>query len=183
MSTGQFGVPSYDDLQVAISGARIPTANAPTWRDWNYGIAGGVTFPVLGFAVGNLFYFYIQTTHATKLGTMLDYHIHWSVPNNNAGRFQFQLDVIGAPVAGTFAKLVSSPFTAEKILSGADSGVHGLFDVANLDAINTTVSTLFICKLERIAASTAEYGSEVYVIFTDCHVQQDTNGSISEIIK
>jgi hypothetical protein len=180
---GNFGVVSYDDLQVSISGVRIPPANAPTWRDWNFGIGGGVLFPVLGFDVGDLFYFYIQTTHATKLSTTLDYHVHWSVPNNNAGRFRFRLDVIGAPVMGTFATLASSPFTAEKILSGADSGVHNLFDIADLNAINTTVSTVFICKLERIAATTAEYASEVYVFFNDCHVQQDSAGSVSEIIK
>jgi len=174
----------YDDLQVAISDAKIPTANAPTWVDWNYGIAGGVTFPVLAFDVGELLYFYIQTTHSTDLSTMLDHHIHYSVPSDSAGdRFQFQLDVIGAPINGQFAALASSPFAAEHTLGAAESGYHKLFDIAQLDAINTTVSTLYVCKLERIAATVDEYGSAVYVIFTDCHTLRDSNGSITETSK
>ena len=42
----------YDDLQVSISNIRVPASNAPTERLYDHGISGGLTFPVLGFAVG-----------------------------------------------------------------------------------------------------------------------------------
>jgi len=179
--TGRIGHGSYDDLQVAVSGGRLPPANAATWRTWDYGTGGGINFPVLGFDVGDRFEFFIQTTHKTQLSSVLDHHIHWSIPANSLGdRFQFQLDVIGAPIGSSFATLASSPFTVEYILDGTESGVHKLLDIANLDAINTTVSTCYICILTRIAATTNEYGPEVYVFFTDSHVFQDTAGSITE---
>lgn len=174
-------VPVYEDLQVSISQLRIPVANAPTWRTWNYGIGGGVQFSILGFDVGDRVDLFIQTSHSMKLSSILDYHIHWSIPSDSAGdRFQFQVDAIYAALDDAFAVATGSPFTSETVLTGSDSGIHKLSELASMDGLNSTVSTAFILKLTRIAASVNEYGNEIYLMFSDAHHLRDSLGSISE---
>jgi len=178
----------YDDLQVAISSARIPTANAPTWVDWDFGISGGVEFPVLAWDVGDLFYFYLQSTHSTKLSTVIDQHMHFAIADDvffiDGVSFRFQLDVVGAPINGTWAALASSPFTATYTIGTLSANKHLYLDLGDLDAINTGVSTLYVCKLSRIAVSSGvEYGGSVYTVFVDAHTLRDSNGSIAEASK
>ena len=177
--------PVYDDLQVSISNIRVPAANAPTERLYNHGIGGGVTFPVLGFAVNDYIYFDVQTNHACKLNTVLENHMHFILPNttNIGDKFQWQLDVIAAAVDVAFAVPTGSPFTAEHTIVASDDTHHRIMDIADIPAVNSTVSTLYSCVLTRIAASANEYASEVYVKFNDCHQLINTLGSRQEYTK
>lgn len=173
----------YDDMQVGISNIRVPVANAPTERLYNHGIGGGVTFPVLGFAVNDYLYFDVQTSHRMKLSTILDQHIHFMTPTDGSAtpdRFQFQIDVIAAPIGGNWAALTGSPFTAEHIIAADYTNYHGYFEICDYPAVNTTVSTIYKMKLTRIAATQDEYAGEVYVEFIDCHYQINTMGSRQE---
>ncbi|MDA3807665.1 MAG: hypothetical protein PF440_07115 [Thiomicrorhabdus sp.] len=175
--------PVYEDLQVSISSIRVPAANFPTERLYNHGITAGVTFPVLGFTVNDYIYFDVQTHHAMKLNTILDSHMHYMTPTDGSGtpdRFQFQLDVIAAGITGSWAVPSGSPFTSEHIITDDYTNSHELLEIADIPAANTTVSSVYSCKLTRIAATQDEYASEVYLKFTDCHFQKDTLGSEDE---
>ena len=176
---------AFDDIQVSISQVRVPASSAPAERLYAFGIGGGVTFPTLGFAVGDYLYFDIQSTHSMKLSTILSQHIHFTLPNttNIGDKAQFQLDVIAAAVDGQWAVPAGSPYTAEITVATNDNTYHRIKVVGDIAAVNTTVSTLYKCKLTRIAASGSEYGSEVYVNFMDGHVQKDDIGSSQEYIK
>jgi len=170
--------PVYEDLQVSISNVRVPASNAPTERLYNHGIGGGVTFPVLGFAVGDYFYFDLQTSHSMKLSTILDNHFHYMTPTDGTGdRFKFQLDLIAAPIDGNWAVPTGSPFTTEVTMAADLSNSHKIEEIADIPAVNTTVSTLYKCKFTRIAASADEYAGEVYIEFNDSHYQKNTMGS------
>lgn len=174
----------WDDLQVGISNIRIPVSNAPTERLYNGGIAGGVTFPFLGFAVGEYLYFDMQSPHSMLIQSILDSHIHYTTPTDGTGnRFQFQLDVIACPVSGTWAAPTGSPFTSERLMDSDDSTSQMYFDIATIPAVNTGVSTLYKCKLTRIAATQDEYAGEVYVSFLDSHYKVDSLGSRQEFTK
>ena len=172
---------SYDDQQVGISNVN-KGVTAPTDRLYNHGIGGGVTFNVLGFAVNDFIYFDVQTSHSMKLNTILDCHMHFILPNttNVGDKFQFQLDVIAAGIGGTYAVPTGSPFTAEHTIVAGDNTDHGYLELGDIPASNTTVSTIYTCKLTRIAASANEYGSEVYLKYIDCHYQKDSLGSREE---
>ena len=168
----------WDDLQVAFSTAKLPAANAPTWATFDFNIGSGVAYNVLGFGVNDYVDFYVQTNHAQKLNFYIEDHIHWTVPSDSLGdKFQFQLDVIAAGIGEDFAVPTGSPFTAEHTLDGTESGKHNYFDIADVPAFNTTVSSLAICRFKRIAATSDEYGSDVYVIYNDFHVLKDDIGS------
>jgi len=177
-------VPAYDDIQVSTAQFARPASQAPTWRDWDYGISGGVQFRVLGFDVNNNADLFIQSSHAMKLQSALDYHIHWSIPSDSAAdRFRFQVDAIAAGVDGDFAVVSGSPFTVEYTLDGTESGKHKILDLADLEDVNTTVSTAYIIKLTRIAATVNEYSPEVYLVFSDGHYLIDALGSREEYVK
>lgn len=170
---------TWDDIQVGISNIRIPVANAPTERLYNHGIGGGVTFPVLGFALNNYLYFDVQTSHSMKLSTILNNHIHFILPNttNIGDKFKFQLDVIVAGINVAFAAPAGTPFTAEHTIVANDNTTHRLLNIANVPAANTTISTLYSCRFTRVAASANEYASEVYIKYIDCHYEKDSTGS------
>jgi len=175
----------YEDLQVSISNIRVPAVNTPTERLYNHGIGGGITFPVLGFIVDDYMYFDVQTHHAAQLNQIIDNHIHWILPNTTdiGDKFKFQLDVIAAGVNAAFAVPTGSPFTAEHTIVANDNTNHRVLQLADIPAVNSTVSTIYSCVLTRIAASADEYGSEVYIKFNDCHYLKDTCGSRSEDTK
>jgi len=174
----------WDDLQVALSSAKVPASSAPTWRVHDFGIGGGVAFSVLGFAVGDYIDFYIQTSHSQKLNTILEDHLHGTIPTDDSGKkIRWQLDVIAAGIGETWAVTSGSPYTAEMTLTGAEAGKHNYFDIAEIAAANTTVSSVYLCRLTRIAASSDEYGSEVYLVYNDAHFMKDTIGSLSETSK
>ena len=118
------------------------------------------------------------------LSSVIDNHIHFCTPTDGTGdRFKFQLDVIAAPIDGTWAVPTGSPFSAEHTIAADYSTLHKLFDIADIPAVNTTVSTMYKCKLTRIAADADEYAGEVYVDFFDGHYQRDTNGSETQSTK
>ncbi len=174
----------WDDIQVSISTARTPAANAPTWRTYNYGIGGGIAYPALGFDTNDYVDYFIQTSHSQQLNTILEKHLHYTLPSDSAGdRFQFQLDVIAAGIGEDFAVVAGSPFAAEHLLTGVESGRHNYFDIVDIPGVNTTVSTNYIVRLTRIAATVNDYAPEVYVIFDDCHYLKDDNGSRQEHTK
>ena len=173
----------YEDIQVFISTAKVPASSAPTWTTWNFGV-GAVGFAVLGFSVGDYLDFYIQTSHTMELNSVLDNHIHYTIPTNAKGnKFKFQLDVIAAGVNVMFAAPVGTPFTAEETLDGTEAGMHKLLELANIPGVNTTVSSIYICRLTRIAASSNEYPYDVYVLFNDSHYVRNDTGSITEYTK
>jgi len=175
----------YEDLQVDVGRVRFPGVSDPTWTTYNHGVGGGVAFDVLGFSVGDRVDFDVQTFHAMKLNTILDCHIHFILPNTTdiGDKFQFQIDVIAAGINGQFAVPTGSPFSSEHTIVANDNTHHRILDIADIPASNTTVSSLYTFRLTRIAASSDEYGSRVYVKYIDCHCQIDDRGSQDETSK
>jgi len=175
----------WDDMQVSISNLTIPAADYPDPALYNMGIGGGVTFPVLGFALNEYIYFDVQTSHGMKLNSILDDHIHFILPNTTTigNKFKFRLDVVAAAPNAVFAVPAGSPYTKEHTVAANDNTTHRILDIADIPAVNSGVSTIYKCKLTRVAASAGEYGSDVYLLFTDCHYQVDSLGSREEYVK
>lgn len=174
----------WDDIPTSIMNVKLPNSGAPLEVVWNHGVVGGVTFPSLGFDVGEYVYIIVQTPHSMKLNTILNQHIHFSTPTDGTGdKFKFQLDVIVAGVNGAWSVPTGSPFTAETTMAEDLTGKHSILDLADIPASNNTVSTLYKMKLTRIAASADEYSGRVYVEFNDGHFEMDDLGSKDEYIK
>lgn len=176
--------PVWEDLQINLSSARLPAASAPTWRVHDFGVAGGLDYSVLGFGIGDYIDIYAQTTHSMKINSLLDLHLHGTLPSDDAGKkVAWEFTVIGAGIGSDWVAKTGSPFTAEMTLDGTQAGKHNLFEVANIEAGNSTVSSVFIGRLKRIAASSDDYPNEVYLVYADCHYQKNTMGSRTESSK
>ena len=174
----------WDDMQVSLSSARVPAASAPTWREHDFGVGGGVDYNVFGFAIGDYIDLYVQTSHSMKLDSVMDLHLHGTIPSDSTGdKIKWQLDVIAAGIGGAWAVPSGSPYTAEFTLDGTQAGNHNMFEIADLPAVNTTISSIYIGRLTRIAASSDDYAPEVYLVYADCHYQKDTIGSELELSK
>jgi hypothetical protein len=175
----------YDDIQGGVSSSRRFDVNPPADREYDYGISSGVDFACAGFAVDEGVYLTVQSPHAMKLNSALEQHFHWTVPTSASGKkIKFQLDVIASGVDGAWVKPASSPFTVEVTLDGTENTKHNLAEFGEIEAANTTVSSLYKMKFHRIAASSDEYSGEVYVDFIDGHFQQDqARGSRTEYVK
>ena len=94
--------------------------------------------------------------------------------------------MIGAGITEAFAVPTGSPFTSETLLGANRAGYHNLLELADIPAINTTVSSIYKCRLTRINPATdpsVYYGSEVYIIFDDSHYIKDRTGSREEDAK
>lgn len=178
------GTVSYEDLQVSMNNI-AKGASAPADRTYAHGVGGGIAYPVLGFAKGNYIWFDVQTAHSTKLNTVLDCHIHFVLPNTTTvgHKIVWQLDVIAAGVDGTWNVPSGSPYTATHTVAANDDTQHRLLALADIASSNTTVSTIYKCKLTRIDGTATEYASEVYLEYVDCHYQMDTLGSFDETEK
>lgn len=175
------GQVAYDDLQSSVSMAKLPAANAPAWTAITL---GGLATEVLAFEVNDYVDLFIQSNHSVKLSTILDNHIHWTLgTDENGKKFQFQLTGCAAPIGGTFTSI--GTISSGDYTLASNAGKHNYFEVGHLPAINTTVSSLYIVRLKRIAAADAanETARLIYVIFNDNHVEMDRFGSLSEATK
>jgi len=181
----QAGTVGYDDLQGAVVSSRKLAGKEPAERLFNYGITSGVEFVTDGFAVGEAVQITIQTKHANKILSALDEHLHFTTPTDATGdRMKWQMDVIYADVGDAYSVPTGSPFTAEHTFVDGTAGTHGIFDVADVPAVNDGVSGIFKILVTRIAASQDEYSGEIYVDYIDGHIQNDQErGSRTEYTK
>lgn len=175
---------AFEDIQVNVALGKLPGDAPPSWTTFAYGIGGGVTFAVMGWSVNEYLDFTVQTKHAMQLNSKLHVHLHYTVPSNaNGTKIKFQLDCIAAGVDTAFAVPTGSPFSNEATLTAAEAGYHRLLEVGEIPAVNTTVSTLYECRLKRIAATSNDYEPDVYVRYIDCHFEADGVGSKDEYSK
>ena len=180
---GQAGstIYTYEDLQVSAGQIIRPGGSDPTWRTYNLGIGAGVVYSLLGFATGNHVDYWVQTSHSMALSTVLEIHVHWMTPTSDVGKkIKFQLDVVSASLGGTYAVVAGSPFVKEIDLLGSENTNHMISTLADIPAVNTTVSTLYAVKFTRIVSAATAYASEVYVKYIDCHIKLNTLGSLQE---
>ena len=171
----------YDDIQGGLGQLQRPGISDPTWRTYNLGIGGGPVFSVLGFALNQYVDIWVESFHSMKLSTVLCNHMHWIIPSDSVGdKIKFEIAVAYANIDESFAAAAGSPFSAEHVVDGTESTKHKYLDIGDIPAVNTEVSCVYAIQLKRVAASSDDFGPEVYMLFNDNHVSLDTGGSLQE---
>ena len=179
---GPAGAPStYDDMQGAVSSARVPAANAPTWTNITL---DGFTTQALAFDTNDYIDIFIQTSHSIKLDQAIDYHIHWMIGAEDSGdEFQFQISGVAAGIGGSFTS-IGTIKSGDVVLTGSDTGKHHYLDIGEIPALNTTISSAYIIRLTRIAPDDGlDTAENIFVLFSDGHPLFDTIGSLNETSK
>ena len=172
---------NYNDMLGSISSARVPTSSAPTWTSITL---DGFTTQALAFDTNDYIDLFVQTSHGAQLNQIIDNHIHWTIATNDAGdEFQFQLTGVGAGVGDSFTS-IGTIKSGDYTLVGDEADKHNLLDIGDIPAINTTVSSVYILRLTRIAPDDGNDTTEnIYVLFNDSHMKFDQSGSRQEYTK
>lgn len=172
----------YEDLQISFATAKIPGGSSATWE--NITLDGFAT-QIMALDTNDYAEIFVQTTHAVKLQTLIDNHIHWTINADDVGKkIAFTITGVGAGIGSAFTSVgtITSP---DYTLVANDAKKHKFLEIGDIPAtFNSTVSTCFILRLTRVAPSAGvDTGEKIYIIFNDCHVQWDTLGSLQETSK
>lgn len=169
----------YDDLQVTISGVRLLGASDPSWTDVTL---DGVTVQLLTFDTNQEIELFVQTTHSTKLNTLIESHMHWTVGTGSSddNYMAFEITGVGAPIGGQFTSIGTLTSNDAQVTSTTESN-HNYLDIGEIpNTFNDEVSTVFILKLKRVAPIGTDSTANISIVFSDCHIQKDTAGSLKE---
>jgi hypothetical protein len=169
--------PVYDDLAVSMINAKVPVANAPTWRDYLQ-----TQVPAFSSSQVNVLYFSAQLPHSYKEGTNLEFHIHLVYPDSNGKNSVWYFSYSWANIGDDFPAPTT---TTVGIPSPANADNHRLSEiVASIDGTGKTISSVLLCSIQRLGNDLEDtYDNEIYLISSDFHFQADTLGSSAMLAK
>ena len=178
----------YTDILGSTDSARGLDGKQLTTVAYDYG-AGGVTFAANKMAIGNIAYLTYQSPHEMKLMTILEQHLHFCTKVDESGKsVRFLLNAVAAGVWQPYAS-VATNIDVEYTIAPHDSidpdaGKHWLMELANTTAANSTVSSIWKIRLERLTPAGTDLASDLYIDFIDGHIQIDQErGSREEYVK
>lgn len=167
----------WDDLQVQVSGVRLPAASAPTYTSYK-----GTEILTFGKTGTNTIHFNAQVPHRYKQGTDLEFHIHLAYPNNGAGGTVWSMTYSWANINGNFPGVTT---TTKTITSPEVTDRHQLGKiVSSISASTMTISSILLCSLSRLGGDGEDtYDNDIYLVGLDFHYQIDGFGSREEASK
>lgn len=174
----------WDDLRFPIESTTAITGKEPDEVAYKSGVVYGFNSTQnQGVA------FNAQLPHALKLGTDLDFHIHCVLETDGAGagveNIKFDFTYCWAYINGDFGTPTTLTVTLD--VQNLVSNRHYLLDVGDVLETNAGgadgVSSMLICSLARDNTVANDYGSSVYLLEADFHIQLDSQGSRQEAIK
>ena len=176
MAQGRFSI-EQDDFQVQISGAKLVGADTPVWVDYK----GSQVLAFKKDAI-NKIAFTAQLPHAYMQASNIQFHIHITYPNGNAGNSVWQMTHSWAAINAAFPTETTP--TAVTIASPASVDTHKVHDVATLTGTGKSISSQVLCSLARLGTDASDtYDDYVYLTGADFHIVKDSLGSISEYTK
>lgn len=175
---------TFNDLRVPLASAR-PGASSPTFAKVVDDGAGSIGVFAWSFAnnLDQTLHFTAELPHTYGLALEVHPHIHWLVPDGNAGDIVFEFECTTANVDGTF------PNTTVETLDGVDVTAapevalkHVMTDFSEFTTTGWEPSRLLLCRISRLGSSgDDDYGSVVFITQMDFHIQMDSLGTRTEV--
>ena len=167
----------WDDMSIAMANAKVPAANAPTWRDYKQ-----TQVPAFSASQVNVLYFSAQLPHSYKEGSDLEFHIHVAYPDAVAGNSVWYFTYSWANDGDAFPAPLSVQVTKPSI--GIVDGYQRMQIVANIDGTGKTISSVLLCSIQRTGTHGDDnYGNVIYLVSGDFHYQKDAVGSRQMLVK
>jgi len=172
----------YDDLQFAITYAKVPAANYPNWEAF--------TTNTMEYAFGIDEYIDLQANelpHWWKQGTAGNVHLHFTIKtiqNSGADRFaKFSIWIAYADVNEAWVE--QAVLTYEKTIPTGTAAMTNLYlAMGDATLTNYLIGGQVKIRVKRIAATGGtEYADDVFITQVGMHLQKDTMGSRTETTK
>lgn len=178
----------WDDFVVELSSARVPTSNAPNWAQVtdDGGTPASTGVFAYHFDDGEYIEFHIQMPHAWKEGSTIYPHVHFECTSDvdPTDKFDLELEYIWVDVGEDRA--ANSTLVNRECETGVNTDTqHQIVNVPEngIDGTGHTISSILICRLERIAAASDNYAGQIIIYDIDVHYEIDTVGSRDVIVK
>ena len=171
----------WDDARVAINALKLSGTKPPTWTAYK----GSRVLAFSDQAVEaneEIVYFVMQLSHKYKIGSTLEFHVHWVPEDNTAGNVRWLFtyswaDIDGAfPAESTLVVNAATPEVADK---------HTLSGLGDLTGSASGVSSMILCSLKRNSSNAGDTytGKDAYLTECDFHFEIDMPGSREEYAK
>lgn len=169
--------PTWNDLQINMSNARLPSALAPTYRPFF-----SSQVPAFSDTQINVLYFSAQLPHSYLEGSDIEFHIHVAYPDAQAGNSVWYFTYSWANGGDEFAVALSSTVT---VASPTVANRHQLIELNTaIDGTGKEISSVLACSIQRTGTSGSDtYPNEIYLLSGDFYYQSDTLGSRTRLAK
>jgi len=171
----------WDDYVTPITRATFGgAANDPTLTKLADDGAGSTGVWALVFGDGDEVLVTIQMPHSWKEGTTIYPHIHWMATTDvdPADNFDIDFEYWWADIGEDFP--ANTTLTNVEISTGANTQwQHQASNVtaAGIDGSGHTISSVLLCRIERVAAAGDNYAGGIVIKDFDVHFEKDTVGS------
>jgi hypothetical protein len=196
------GVSDYSSFEA--DGTLLFTGAATVWDDLPpipiINSRTGSTAPDLAIFIGTIQQFTFQVNdfvygayelvHGYKTGSEIDIHIHWAMNGtyvtDRAVKWQVEYSVVNLKAAAPF----NNPFpatttvSAEQVIPANSSDrCHVITEIGHIPGGSIAMGAYIVWKLTRIAAAGTAPSAEPFALAIGFHVEMDTVGSRSELVK
>jgi hypothetical protein len=168
---------SWDDMQVIVTAAKLPAADAPVWAAYKGS-------EVLAFKkdATNSISFSVQLPHTWLQGSNILFHLHIAYPIALTGDSVWQMTYSWANIGSDFPAETTP--TKTTIASPNVIDRHQIASMATIAGAGKTLSSIILCSLSRLGNDVADtFNDYIYLVGLDFHIEHDSIGSLSELNK
>ena len=171
---------SWDDLRVSLSTAKLPAADYPGWGQIKDNGSGSVGVFGYHFGDGEYVFLTTQLPHSYKEGSTIYPHIHFMTTTDVSptDKFGIGLEYLWSDISDTLA--TTTTVVTREVETGVNTAYdHQLADIpaAGIAGTGMGISSIFMCRLYRYAATGDNYAGDIVITDFDIHFEKDTWGS------
>jgi len=172
----------WDDLRTPVNSSVKVAGKQPTETVYR----GGIVYE-FSKVTDNQVAFNVQLPHSYKLGTDIEFHIHYAIPTSGAGagaeNIKWDFTHAWSDIGDSIPSETTVNTTLDMQNQSADT--HYLGEIAGtIDGSGIGgVSSMLICGLTRDVSVADNYNDVVYLLELDFHYQINTIGSRQEASK
>ena len=174
--------PVWDDLRTPINSSLRVSGKQPTETVYR----GGIVYSFSKIS-DNQIAFNVQLPHKYKLGTDIEFHIHYILPTAGSGggaeNVKWDFTYSWADIGDAIPAKTTVNTTLDMQSKLADTHYLGEIAATIVGSGTGGVSSMLICSLTRDVSVANNYNDVVYMIEVDFHYQINTLGSRQESIK
>ena len=174
----------WDDVRVAADRAKLLGNSDPSYTKFRDNGAGSTGVYAYAFSKTTLqeLMFSVQFTHAYKIGTAMEFHVHWATNTTKTGTVRWGVEFIPPTDIEADFPLTQIAY-ADAVISENNQYKHKYKDVISVDASHLQgVSSMMLCRVYRDAPND-NFDDVAFLLEVDFHVQLDTRGSLEETVK